>query len=91
MKAILQKSEPKIARLFQNGGSQAVRLPKEYRFDADSVEIIREGEKLIISPVKTRRSWAEYFSTPSLLEDNDDFMDDIKDLPPLSNESVFDD
>ncbi|VAW64245.1 hypothetical protein MNBD_GAMMA09-1362 [hydrothermal vent metagenome] len=91
MKSTLQKSEPRIAKLFQNGGSQAVRLPKEYRFDADSVEIIREGEKLIISPVKAHRSWKEYFSTPSLVEGNDDFMDAIKDLPPLPDESVFDD
>jgi len=91
MKAALQKTEPKVARLFQNGGSQAVRLPKEFRFDADSVEIIREGDRLIITPVKTHRSWDEYFSAPSLIEDNDDFMEGMKDLPPLSNESVFDD
>lgn len=91
MKAAFQKTAPKVARLFQNGGSQAVRLPKEFRFDADSVEIIREGERLIITPIKTHKSWHEYFSAPSLIDDNGDFMEGIKDLPPLSDESVFDD
>lgn len=48
------------AKLFKSGGSQAVRLPREYRFEAqEEVVIYREGEKVILEPV--RRQWGEAF------------------------------
>ena len=40
----------KIAKVFKAGNSQAVRLPKEYRFDVTEVEIFREGDALILRP-----------------------------------------
>jgi len=40
----------KTARLFLNGRSQAVRLPKEYQFDGDNVYIQRVGEAVILFP-----------------------------------------
>ncbi len=36
------------ARVFQSGNSQAVRLPKEFRFTADQVEIFRQGNDIIL-------------------------------------------
>jgi antitoxin VapB len=39
-----------IARLFQNGKSQAVRLPKKYRFPGDKVLIKKMGEAVILLP-----------------------------------------
>lgn len=45
-------SPPRRARLFWNGRSQAVRLPKEFRFPGDAVEIRREGGAVILEPVK---------------------------------------
>jgi virulence-associated protein VagC len=48
----------KRARLFWNGRSQAVRLPKEYRFEGDEVAIRREGEAVILEPVK-KRGWPQ--------------------------------
>ena len=39
------------ARLFLNGRSQAVRLPKEYQFDGEDVYIQRVGEAVILFPV----------------------------------------
>lgn len=36
------------ARLFQYGGSQAVRLPKEFRFEGTEVEIERRGDEVIL-------------------------------------------
>jgi antitoxin VapB len=33
-------------RVFQSGNSQAVRLPKEFRFEVDEVEILRRGEEV---------------------------------------------
>ena len=40
------------ARLFTHGGSQAVRLPKAYRFDGKEVAIRREGDSVILEPVE---------------------------------------
>ncbi len=38
------------AKLFKHGGSQAVRLPKEFRFDATEVVIERRGELVVLRP-----------------------------------------
>jgi virulence-associated protein VagC len=45
-----------MAKLFKNGRSQAVRLPKEFRFSGDQVLVRREGEAVILEPVK-RKAW----------------------------------
>jgi antitoxin VapB len=38
------------AKIFQNGGSQAIRLPKEFRFPEGEVLIRREGRRVILEP-----------------------------------------
>ena len=49
----------KRAKLFQNGGSQAVRLPKECRFVAQQeVVVYREGRRVILEPTD---EWSEEF------------------------------
>ena len=51
---------PDRAKLFKSGGSQAVRLPKEYRFEGESEVLIhREGPRIVLEPVK--RSWSPEF------------------------------
>jgi len=47
------------ARIFKSGGSQAVRLPKEFRFDDAEVRIYKVGSKVILEPVQRR--WSEAF------------------------------
>ena len=48
------------AKLFKNGGSQAVRLPKAYRFDdRDEVLIYRQGHRVILEPKDKR--WSQRF------------------------------
>jgi len=44
------------AKIFRNGRSQAVRLPKEFRFEGEEVNIRRSGTKVILEP-KKRRPW----------------------------------
>jgi antitoxin VapB len=44
------------AKLFANGRSQAVRLPKEFRFEGTEVAIRREGNEVILAPV-AKRDW----------------------------------
>jgi antitoxin VapB len=39
------------ARVFQSGNSQAVRLPKEFRFEVEEVEIFRRGDEIVLRPV----------------------------------------
>lgn len=41
------------AKLFINGRSQAVRLPKEFRFKGTEVKIRKEDRKVILEPAKT--------------------------------------
>jgi antitoxin VapB len=61
----------KTARLFRNGQSQAVRLPKEYRFSGDRVLIKKAGNALVLLPEKG--SWKPLFE--SLSKFSDDFME----------------
>ena len=48
-----------IAKIFMNGRSQAVRLPKEFRFDWDEVFVRRQGNDVVISP--TQNTWDDFF------------------------------
>ena len=48
------------AKLFMNGRSQAVRLPKEFRFQGFEVAIRREGEAVILEPLE-KREWPKGF------------------------------
>ena len=47
------------AKIFKNGGSQAVRLPKAYRFDSDTVQIKETpmGLLLIFDPANFWQNW----------------------------------
>jgi len=48
------------AKLFKSGGSQAVRLPREFRFDQqEEVLIYRQGNRIVLEPV--RRTWSPEF------------------------------
>ncbi len=47
------------AKIFQNGRSQAIRLPKEFRFEGKEVYIRKVGQKVILS-VKPE-SWKKFF------------------------------
>lgn len=47
------------AKLFMNGRSQAVRLPKEFRVPGNEVSIRRDGAAVIIEPLPTKRGWPD--------------------------------
>jgi antitoxin VapB len=48
------------AKLFWTGRSQAVRLPKEFRFEGDEVQIRRQGDAVVLEPVAKdySKDWA---------------------------------
>ncbi len=59
------------ARVFKSGNSQAVRLPKEFRFEGDKVFIKRVGNAVVLLPY--HESWQPLFD--SLDQFSDDFME----------------
>lgn len=42
------------ARLFRNGRNQALRIPREFELPGDEVIIHKDGDRLILEPIKTR-------------------------------------
>jgi antitoxin VapB len=73
------------ARIFKSGNSQAVRLPKEFRFDVKEVEIFRRGDELVLRKPRRnlRRALAILQSMP------DDFMaEGRQDTPPQEREGL---
>jgi antitoxin VapB len=73
---------PRIAKLFRNGRSQAVRLPSEYRFEGSEVYIRRDP--LTGDVVLSRRpeSWEGFFELLKTIDVPHDFLSDRADLPP---------
>jgi antitoxin VapB len=51
----------KTAKLFKNGQSQAVRLPKEFRMSGNEVYIKRQGDAIVLLPKET--SWKPLFDS----------------------------
>jgi antitoxin VapB len=47
------------AKLFWSGRSQAVRLPKEFRFEGTEVRIRRHGNKVILEPIADDWAWLD--------------------------------
>jgi virulence-associated protein VagC len=57
-----------IAEIVHVGGGQAVRLPEEFQFDTKNVSIRREGEAVILEPVKPA-TWPEGFFEAIRIDD----------------------
>ena len=51
--------EKDTAKLFWTGRSQAVRLPREFRFEGDEVRIRRHGSAIILEPVAENWNWLD--------------------------------
>ncbi len=75
------------AKLFQNGKSQAVRLPKELRFEGDKVYIRKIGSVVMLVPYDD--PWGPFFEGLTLF--TEDFMEDGRQQPtePQARESMF--
>lgn len=52
------------AKVFWSGRSQAVRLPKEFRFDGKEVRIRRHGAAVILEPIPTDWAWLDALTGP---------------------------
>ncbi len=60
------------AKVFENGRSQAVRLPKEYRFNDEEVAINKIGDIVILMPKENK--WSGFLNSLDLF--SEDFMND---------------
>jgi len=45
-------SAERRVRLFNNGGNRAIRIPKDFEFDGEEAMIRKEGDRLIVEPVR---------------------------------------
>ncbi len=70
--------------LFRNGRNQAIRIPREFELEGTEAIIHKEGDKLIIEPVKKKSLKALLASLPTLDED----FPEIIDLP-IEAEDIF--
>ena len=66
-----------IAKVFMTGGSQAVRLPKEFRFRSSEVRIRKEGNAVILEPLANDWSWIDTIARPI----DQDFLDALAERP----------
>lgn len=58
------------AKLFWSGRSQAVRLPKNFRFEGEEVRIRRHGHAVILEPIARDWEWLDSITDPV----DDDFV-----------------
>jgi antitoxin VapB len=73
-----------IAKIFRNGKSQAVRLPKAFRFKGDRVHIKRMGEAVVLLPYQS--AWSVLFESLTMF--SDDFMV-ARNQPPIQKRELL--
>lgn len=85
--------ETRVAKLFKNGASQAVRLPAEFRFEGDEVYVSRDDATgdIVLSTRPGARAWDSFFELLHSIDAPADFMAE-RPLNVLPQEhGVFDD
>ena len=73
------------AKLFKNGSSQAVRLPKAFRIPGNEVKISKHGNQIILEPIES--TWDSLFE--SLGEFPEDFMEEGRKQPAMQKRESF--
>jgi len=76
----------RTAKLFQNGRSQAVRLPSEYRFEGSEVYVRRDPATGDVILSRRPESWKDFFAYLATVDVLEDFLSDRKDAPPQKRE-----
>jgi antitoxin VapB len=79
---------PATAKIFVTGRSQAIRLPKEFRFQGDEVFIRRDPTTgdIILTPKPA--SWQDFFALAETTDMPDDFLSD-RDMPASPERDLF--
>lgn len=79
-----ETSPPREAKLFRNNKSQAVRIPADFELPGDRVMIHRDGDRLILEPVR-RKSLLEVLAGLQPLGPEDQFPDIDETLLPVKD------
>jgi antitoxin VapB len=84
--------ETRIAKLFKNGASQAVRLPAEFRFEGDEVYVSRDDATgdVVLSNRPGAKTWSAFFELLRTMDVPADFMSErpLNQVPP--ERGIFD-
>ncbi len=75
-----------VAKLFRNGRSQAVRLPKEFRFRADKVRVRRVSTGVLLEPLLDAKEWFARLDSVGRGE----FLESGRDQPITPSRKIFD-
>ena len=75
-----------VAKLFRNGRSQAVRLPREFRFEGDRVRLRRVGRGVLVEPMTS--NVADWFAELDRFV-SEPFMPDGREQPPTPVRDLF--
>jgi len=75
-----------LAKVFKNGRSQAIRIPKEFRVDSDEVYIEKVGDSLIIKP-KYKDKWDSFFEKLENIDSKDFLLD--RNEPKIQDRELF--
>lgn len=63
-------------KIFKNGRNQAVRIPREFEMPGDEVTIRKEGDRLVLEPVKLS-SLSEFLDSLEPIDEDFDFGEDL--------------
>jgi antitoxin VapB len=74
------------AKVFRTGGSQAVRLPKDFRVRGKEVLVRRIGDAIILEPIGRGRGWSAEFI--ALVEGPPDVVIERHDAGPYEREDI---
>ncbi|WP_035058709.1 antitoxin [Andreprevotia chitinilytica] len=85
--------ETRVAKLFKNGASQAVRLPAEFRFEGDEVYVTRDDATgdVVLSTRPGANTWNAFFELLHAVDVPTDFMADRPLNVPPQERGLFDD
>ena len=83
----------RIAKLFKNGASQAVRLPSDFRFEGDEVYVTRDDATgdVVLSNRPGAKTWDEFFALLHEIDVPADFMAERQLNRAPRERGVFDD
>lgn len=72
----MPKVETRIAKLFKNGASQAVRLPMEFRFEGEDVYATRDKDTgdVVLSRRPGAKTWRDFFDLMRTVDVPADYM-----------------
>lgn len=73
------------AKIFQNGRSQAIRIPKEYQFKGDEVYIQKHGDAVLLIPHE--KAWEVFME--GINEFTDDFMENGREQGEVQEREAF--